>query len=160
VRRLAGDLHDEPADAMVAIGDPDALRATLPPSAGIVAGQLALRPGEDGVLARIAAMPILFVPPRLEAALALALAILGPVLAHLAGAVDQPATQAAPLARKLVSTVGLSEIALLQRASAAWEPVATGDLPLAALATADAWLTLEPGQEGYPAGHMVAARPL
>jgi molybdopterin biosynthesis enzyme len=68
-----------------------------------------------------------------------------------------------PLARKVVSDPGLSDLVLLRRAKAAdgsgvWEPLATGDIPFAAIAHADAWLLVEPESEGYAAGRMIFAR--
>jgi molybdopterin biosynthesis enzyme len=144
------------ADLLVGIDGPDA----LPNGAEIVAHGVALRPGELARLARLGASPVVLVPPRPDAALALALALVLPVIDHLAGARAEPAPNPAPLARKLTSTIGFTEIALLARSGDAWMPLAVGDLPLAAIAAAEAWLAIPPGHEGYPAGHPVAATPL
>jgi hypothetical protein len=78
----------------------------------------------------------------------------------LASAQPAPTPNAAPLARKLTSTIGFTEIALLARSGEAWAPLAIGDLPLSAVARAETWLAVPPGHEGYPAGHPVAAIPL
>jgi molybdopterin biosynthesis enzyme len=145
--------------------DPDLLvgvdrAGALPPGAQLVAGALALRPGELARLARLGATPIVLVPPQPDAALALALTIILPVLDHLSRAEPESAPHPAPLSRKITSTIGFTEIALLARAGEGWTPLAVGDLPLGAIAAADAWLAISPGQEGYPAGHPVPAVPL
>ena len=62
-----------------------------------------------------------------------------------------------PLARKIASSVGIAEIALLAREGDAWLPLAIGDLPLQAIARADAWLAVPGGSEGFAAGTAVDA---
>ena len=143
----------ENPDLLVGIGGPSA----LPEGAEIVAAALALRPGELARLARLGPLPIVLIPPQPDAALAIALAIILPALDHLAGAKPTSPPIAAPLARKLTSTIGFTEIALLARSGDGWTPLAIGDLPLSAVARAEAWLAIPPGHEGYPAGHPIAA---
>jgi molybdopterin biosynthesis enzyme len=116
-----------------------------------------LRPGELARLARLGPLAIVLIPPQPDAALAIALAIILPALDHLAGAKPTSPPIAAPLARKLTSTIGFTEIALLARSGDGWTPLAIGDLPLSAVARAEAWLAIPPGHEGYPAGHPIAA---
>jgi molybdopterin molybdotransferase len=149
------DPEDGP-DLLVGVDGPGA----LPAGAHLVAGALALRPGELARLARLGATPIVLIPPQPDAALALALTIILPVLDHLADAGPEPAPHPAPLSRKITSTIGFTEIALLARTGEGWAPLAVGDLPLGAIAAADAWLAIPAGLEGYPAGHPVAALPL
>jgi putative molybdopterin biosynthesis protein len=51
------------------------------------------------------------------------------------------------LTRKLVSTVGLSEVALLRRDGTEAHTLAVGDLTLAAIGSADAFAVISPGDE-------------
>jgi molybdopterin biosynthesis enzyme len=147
---------DDGPDLLVGVDGPGA----LPAGAQLVAGALALRPGELARLARLGNTPIMLIPPHPDAALALALAIILPALDHLADAAPEPTPHPAPLARKITSTIGFTEIALLASGGDGWTPLAVGDLPLSAIAAAAAWLAIPPGHEGYPAGHPVAAMPL
>ena len=57
-----------------------------------------------------------------------------------------------PLARKIASSVGIAEIALLARNDGAWMPLAVGDMPIERMARADAWLAIPGGSEGHAAG--------
>jgi molybdopterin molybdotransferase len=160
IRVQAEMIADEEADFIVMVGEPNRLRQALPPDAVCIADQLALHPGQEGCVLRIGDVPVVFVPPLLDAAFALWLTLIGPALRHLASAVPDAAWPVAPLTGKIVSTIGFTEITLLRRRDGGLEPLATGDLPLSAMAEADGWLAIEPGQEGYAAGHPVAAWPL
>jgi molybdopterin biosynthesis enzyme len=62
-----------------------------------------------------------------------------------------------PLSRKIASSVGIAEIVLLERNAGTWMPLAVGDLSLAAIARADAWLAVPGGTEGFAAGTPVDA---
>ena len=67
------------------------------------------------------------------------------------------APSAAPLARKIASSVGIAEIVLLEKIDRAWMPLAVGDMSLDAIARADAWLVVPGGSEGFAAGTPVDA---
>jgi molybdopterin biosynthesis enzyme len=62
-----------------------------------------------------------------------------------------------PLARKIASHVGIAELALLVEEQGTWLPIATGDWPLRAVASAEAWLLIPGGTEGFAAGTPVDA---
>ncbi len=64
---------------------------------------------------------------------------------------------ALPLARKIASSVGVAEIALLAEEQGAWLPLAVGDLSLQAIVRADAWLLVPGDSEGFAAGERVDA---
>lgn len=109
------------------------------------------------------ALPVIFTPERIECALAAWLLLARPCLRKLAGAAGSDKGECLPLARKIVSNPGLSDLVLLRRAHAAdgselWEPLAIGDVPFAAVARADAWLLVEPESEGYAVGRTVFAQ--
>lgn len=108
--------------------------------------------------------PVIFIGDRLESALAAWLLLVQPCLRRLARATFRDFEECRPLTRKIVSAPGLSELSLLRRvasgdaASAQWEPLATGDIPYSAIASADAWLLVGPQAEGFAAGQIVAAQ--
>ncbi len=62
-----------------------------------------------------------------------------------------------PLARKIASSVGIAEIALLAQKNDSWVPLALGDLPFETIVSAQAWLMVHASSEGFAAGTPVAA---
>ena len=62
-----------------------------------------------------------------------------------------------PLARKISSSVGIADIALLTESDGAWMPLAIGDLSLDHIVRADAWLAVPGSSEGFAAGTPVGA---
>ncbi len=130
---------------------------------------IARGPGEAGPLAELALRPgeaafgvdpaVVAVPARLDGALAAWLVLLRPLLERAAGAAPV-APRSGPLRRKIASAVGLTELALLRADGDGFDPLAVGDLPLSAIAAADAFLAVPPSSEGYAAGETVRAFPL
>jgi molybdopterin biosynthesis enzyme len=59
--------------------------------------------------------------------------------------------------RKISSSVGIADIALLKKSDGAWTPLATGDLSLDHIVRADAWLAVPSNSEGFAAGTPVDA---
>lgn len=149
-----------PADLILMAGDMGLAAEILARHGAVTAHGLALRPGEGALCGRIGGAPVVIVPPRLDAALALALLILRPCLDRLADARPRPPLPPAALTRKIASGLGLTELALLRATPAGLEPLALGDLPLAAMARADAWLAVPPDSEGFAAGELVEAHRL
>lgn len=113
------------------------------------APRLALEPGGACALDFAHGRARLSLAPTPEAAVG-ALALLHPLVARWTGRVA--AGVARPLTRKLVSTIGLSEVALLAEDGEGWRPLAVGDGPIGALLGSDAFAILPPGSEGAPAG--------
>jgi len=111
--------------------------------------RLALAPGDTGWLARDATALVLDLPTRFDGAIAALLALGLPALAALSGTVPQTITR--PVARKITSAVGLSELVLLSRAEAAWQPGPAGTITLTALARAEAFALIPPDSEGNAA---------
>jgi molybdopterin molybdotransferase len=109
-------------------------------------------------------LPVLFTADRMECMLAAWFLFVRPYMRRLAGATVHDAGEALPLTRKIVSMPGVSELALVRRVTGSpdradrWEPLATGDIPFATIARADAWLLVGPESEGYAAGKSVAAQ--
>ncbi len=174
--RLAEAMARPNADLVIVIGaggGGKSVARALACAGKLLVQGVATRPGEPmgcGVLDRSAepgaaalALPVIFSPERVEYALAAWLLLARPCLRRLAGAIDADKGESLPLARKITSNPGLSDLVLLRRARAAdgslsWEPLAIGDIPFAAIAHADAWLLVEPESEGYAAGRTLFAQ--
>jgi molybdopterin biosynthesis enzyme len=152
--------HD--ADLVVTVGGTgfgreDHAGEALAASGSLIAHGIALRPGETAGCGMGGETPVLLVPGRLDAAFAATHALVLPCIDRLSGARPHEPPLSGPLTRKIASAVGMTEIVLLRRAGSALEPVAVGDLTLAAIGAAEAWLAVPPDSEGYAAGATVAA---
>jgi molybdopterin biosynthesis enzyme len=122
------------------------------------APRLALNPGEAGWIAMSADQVVIDLPGRFDAAFGCWLALVIPALARLSGRASRSIIL--PLAQKISSAIGASEIALLATRAGKFHPLGVGDLTLASIASADAWLVVPPGSEGEPGGQLVTATPL
>ncbi|MCO4054275.1 MAG: hypothetical protein HEQ16_09545 [Bosea sp.] len=139
--------------------EPDAARAhLLLRQHGEAAPRLALNPGEAGWIEWSGGQVVIDLPGRFDAAFGCWLALGMPALARLSG---WPLRSVAlPLALKLSSAIGASEIALLAMRDGKFHPLGVGDLTMASIASADAWLLIPPGSEGEAAGQRVTATAL
>lgn len=151
---LAAWLRAEGAD--LGDGMPDLVLTDDPALEDALHG-LGARPGQEAAIGRRDGVPAVLLPPLAEDAAAAFLLLGLPALRLLSGAVE-PAPVRARLARKVASTVGLTELVpLALDAAGVATPLATGALPLGALAVAQAVLVVPPGAEGYEAGTMIEA---
>ncbi|MBR0851583.1 molybdopterin-binding protein [Bradyrhizobium diazoefficiens] len=138
------------------VGRQDAAVTALARCGDLLAHGLALRPGRTAAVARMGQVPVVALPGSPDHALAAWLALVRPVIDLLsARRPRRPVTL--PLARKIASQVGIAELALLAEEQGTWLPIATGDWPLRAVASADAWLLIPGGTEGFAAGTPVDA---
>ena len=142
-----------------------AARATMAGGGTLLAHGLAVQLGLAigfGTLPRADSGARLFfiVPERLEEVMAAWLLLIRPSLAAMAGRRLAAPLQILPLTRKIVSPPGLAELVLLRRAAAAWEPIATGDLPWSAFARAEAYALIPAESEGMAAGGLLPASSL
>jgi molybdopterin molybdotransferase len=138
------------------IGRTDATVVAIRQRGEIVAHGLALRPGATSAIGRIGTTPVIALSGSAAGALAAWWTFALPVLDRLSG--RQPReTTVLPLARKLASSVGIAEIALLERNNDSWMPLAVGDLSLQAITRANAWLAIPGSSEGFAAGTPVGA---
>src|SRR5580704_17793558 len=156
-------LADESADAVIALGGTgsgrrDAAVKTLARLGRVEAHGIAVSPGETAAFGFAGARPVLLVPGRLDAALAIWLLIGRHLVAKLAGGgiVDWPVTL--PLKRKVTSTIGLTELVPVSCAGGVAEPLASGYLSLESLARSDGWIVVPAESEGFAAGTPVAVR--
>lgn len=138
------------------VGRTDAIVAALARRGEVIAHGIALRPGRTSAIGRIGITPVVALPGSADHALAAWWTLALPALDRLSARQPRPRT-VLPLARKIASSVGIAEIALLSRKDDSWMPLALGDLPLEAIVRADAWLTVPGSSEGFAAGTPVAA---
>ena len=157
---LASALQDNDADAVIAIGGTGAGRNDASVMALSGAGQVAfhgigLMPGETAAIGVANARPVLIVPGRIDAALACWLVLGRRIFARLAGCAVNDVAASVKLTRKVTSTIGIAEVVLLKRSGSEVEPLASGYLPLQALARADCYCVVPAESEGFPAGATV-----
>jgi molybdopterin biosynthesis enzyme len=154
------------ADAIVGVGG----TGSAPDDAGVKAllrrGRLeahglAVTPGETAAFGIAAGRPVLLLPGRIDAALAVWLTVGRRILARLFGAAavaEDERVIRARLARKIASPLGLAEVIAVQMKAQGVEPIASGYVPWTALATSDGWVLVPAESEGYPAGAEVVIR--
>jgi molybdopterin biosynthesis enzyme len=153
--------HD--ADAVVAVGGTgsgrnDASVTTLARLGRVEVHGVALSPGETAALGMIETRPVLLLPGRIDAALAVWLLLGQRLLARLAGSREQPAAAYAKLTRKVASNLGLAELIPVRLREGQAEPLGSGYLPLQTLAQSDGWILVPGDREGHPAGAAVMVR--
>jgi molybdopterin biosynthesis enzyme len=122
----------------------------------VIAHGIALQPGRTAAVGRLGQVPVIALPGAPDHAIAAWLALVLPLVDRLSA--RRPRRQLTlPLARKIASSVGIAEIALLAEEHRAWMPLAVGEWPLQAVARADAWLLIPASDEGFAAGTPVDA---
>jgi molybdopterin biosynthesis enzyme len=158
---LAEALNDSQCDAVIGIGGTgsgrrdDAVQdlARLGP---VEAHGIAISPGETAALGFIGERPVLLVPGRLDAALAVWLLIGRPLAARLAGGSVDDLPITASLRRKVTSALGMTEVIPVSCQAGIAEPLASEYLSLTALARSDGWIVVAAESEGFAAGSAVA----
>jgi molybdopterin molybdotransferase len=138
------------------VGRGDATIEALANSGVVLAHGIALAPGRTTAIGRIANVPVIALPGAPNQALAAWWTLALPVLDLLSARQPRPAL-GLPLARKIASGIGVTEIALLKKIDASWMPLASGELSLDAIARADGWLAISAGSEGFAAATPVDA---
>jgi molybdopterin molybdotransferase len=150
----------EAADAIVVVGGTgagrhDASVRTLARVGKVDIHGVGLVPGESAAVGVIDARPVLLLPGRLDAALAVWLVLGRHLLMRLGGRSEPEPGTPVRLTRKIASTVGLAEVMLVRRCDGGIEPIASGSFPLQALAQADGWVLVAPDREGFAPGATV-----
>lgn len=164
-RDLGTVLASESADAIIVIGGTGSGRNdtsvhTMARDCEVAVHGIAMTPGETAAFGFSGPRPILLLPGRLDAALAVWLLVGRRILDRLASAhPDREPVESLPLARKVTSTVGLTELVPVRRGANGAEPLASKYLPLSALARSDGWILVPAESEGYSAGTLVQVRP-
>jgi molybdopterin molybdotransferase len=133
------------------VGRTDAAVVALAQRGEVIAHGIALQPGRTAAVGGIEQVPVIALPGAPDQALAAWWTLARPVLDRLSA--RQPRQRLTlPLARKIASSVGISEIVLLQKDAGTWMPLAVGELSLETIARADAYLVVASGSEGFAAG--------
>ena len=113
---------------------------------------IGLTPGTTAGLGSVVGRPVLLLPGRLDAAVAVFLVLGRHLLARLgAWRSVEPGIEVV-VGRKIVSTVGLAEVVLVRHGAAGVEPVAREAFPLAALTRAQGWILVPANSEGLAGG--------
>jgi molybdopterin biosynthesis enzyme len=158
-------LAAEQADAIVAIGGTgsgrhDASVRTLARIGRLEVHGIGLVPGESAALGAVGTRPVLLLPGRLDAALAVWFVLGRRLMQRLTARSDAQPTTPVRLARKITSTVGLADVVLVRCGADGAEPIASAVFTLQALAAADGFVLVPADREGYPAGATVDMRAL
>ncbi|MGA2126474.1 MAG: molybdopterin-binding protein [Xanthobacteraceae bacterium] len=161
---LAEALAADGADAVIVVGGVgmgcrEFAVETLARVGAVAIHGVGLRPGADAAIGSVGARPVLLLPGRHDAALAVYLLVGRRLLARLTGGAEAPAGRAV-LARKIVSTVGMAELVLVRRGPQGIEPIAAEHFPLQAITQADGYVVVPGTSEGYASGSVVEMRPL
>jgi molybdopterin biosynthesis enzyme len=152
-------------EAVVAIGGTghgrnDASVQTLVREGRLVVHGIAISPGETAAFGFAGERPVLLLPGRLDAALAVWLTVGRPMLACLAGVKQEDELAVTcTLARKIVSNIGLAELVPMRRSGGTVEPVARKYLSFSSLTHSDGWFLVPAESEGYPAGTPISLNP-
>jgi molybdopterin molybdotransferase len=121
---------------------------------------IAVSPGETAAFGIANSRPVLVLPGRLDATLAVWLLIGRAMVTRLRGARGHLSSRDGTLIGKIASTVGLTELVLVRQAGDGVAPLASKYLPLATLAQADGWIVIPAASEGLPPGARVSVYPL
>jgi len=161
---LSAALADASTDCVIAIGGTgsgrnDSSVQALANMGRVAVHGIALAPGETAAFGFAGDNPVLLLPGRLDAALAVWLVLGRHLLQRLAGGAWNEPSETLTLSRKVASTVGLAEVVPLRRNGDKAEPLASKYLSLSALARSDGWLLVPADSEGYSAGSPVPLRP-
>jgi molybdopterin biosynthesis enzyme len=162
---LSSGLRNTAADAVIVIGGTGSGRNDRSVNALARAGRVAvhgvaLAPGETAAFGLVGTRPVLLLPGRLDAAVAVWLVLGRRMWARLTGCAEVLPPVKARLARKVTSTLGLAEVIPVRVSNGGVEPIASGYVPLSALTQADGWILIPADSEGYPPGTEVVVRPL
>lgn len=160
---VAKAINSERCDLIVTVGGTgvgrtDATVEALTMCGVLIAHGIALQPGRTTALGKADNIPVIALAGAPDQALAAWWTLVLPVLDRLSG--QWRHTTTLPLARKISSSVGIADIALLAKTDGGWMPLATGDLSLGHIMRADAWLAVPGGSEGFAAGTAVGAHML
>jgi molybdopterin biosynthesis enzyme len=158
---IAAALDAQPCDLRITVGGSgvgrsDATVAALALRGEILAHGIALAPGRTTAIGEIGNIPVIALPGAPDQALAAWWTLALPVLDRLSALQMRPALRL-PLARKIASGIGVTEIALLKKIDDSWMPLASGDLSLDAMVRADGWLAIPADSEGFAAAAPVNA---
>ncbi len=164
-----GELEDalqaDGADAIFAIGGTgrgrrDHAVESLIRCARLSAHGIGIMPGDTSAIGFTGSCPVLLLPGRIDAALSAWLLIGRWLIAALSAEMKPDAGFVARVTRKVTSTIGIVDVALVRRDGDSVEPLATSAWPVQAMTRADGWIAIPAHSEGCAAGSTVVVRPL
>jgi len=164
-RGLDGAFDPIGEDAMIVVGGSGSGRRdrsvhTLAHRGSVAFHGVGVSPGETAAFGMIGQRPVLVVPGRLDAALAVWLLLGRRLLARLCGRDEEERGKPVTLTRKISSTLGLAELVPVRREADGAAPLASGYLSPQSLAQADGYVIVPADSEGFPAGAQVEMRTL
>ncbi len=122
---------------------------------------IAISPGETTAIASIGTSLTILLPGSFEAAVAAYLLVVRPVLARLSARSEPYATRSAlPIDRKIVSSIGMTELRFVSAADDGLTLIAGAGAPYGRLALADGFVRVSPNSEGLQAGTRCIWEPL
>lgn len=118
--------------------------------------RLALQPGDSSWVEVCADGSVhVEMPRRFDGLIGAYLALVVPVVAELSAQRIRAITR--PLARKVASAIGMTELVLLRSSEGKLHPMAIADVTLVALAQSDAYCLVPAGVEGHAIGEVIDA---
>jgi molybdopterin molybdotransferase len=121
---------------------------------------IGLSPGATAAVGFVGSMPVVIVPGRLDATLAVWHVLGGRVLRRLCARAEPLPLAEAKLARKIASCVGIAEFVPVCHAGDTVMPLASGYLPWRTLIEATGYVLVPAASEGFAAGAVVPVMPL
>lgn len=164
VNDLEAALKDDTADCIVAIGGTgqgknDNSVNRLARVGKVLFHGIGITPGETTAFGFVDKHPVLLLPGRVDAALAGWLTVGRRMLARLCFRLMEEQPFPAELGRKIASPLGFAEVVPIRRRAGLVEPLASGYLPMQALARSEGWILIPADSEGHPQGARVIVRP-
>jgi molybdopterin biosynthesis enzyme len=152
---------DNECDAAIGVGGTGSGRRDnavqdLARAGKVEAHGIAICPGETTSFGFAGKRPVLLVPGRLDAALAVWLLLGRYLAARLAGGTVADAPAMASLRRKVASSIGMTELIPVRSDEGIVEPLGGGYLSLTALTRSNGWIVIPADSEGFAAGSQVA----
>ncbi|MFL6819346.1 MAG: molybdopterin-binding protein [Bradyrhizobium sp.] len=158
---IASTLDVSACDLLITVGGSgegrtDATVAAIATRGEVIAHGIALQPGRSAAIGRIVGVPVVALPGAPDQALAAWWTLALVALDRLSGRSPRPPLTL-PLLRKISSSVGITELVLLQRIEAGWMPTSIGEMSFDAIVRADAWLAVPGASEGFAVATPVGA---
>jgi molybdopterin molybdotransferase len=161
VSHLEAALTSDRHDAIIVVGGTgsgthDAAVQALAHLGRVELHGIAVSPGETAAFGFVGARPVLLVPGRLDAALAIWLLVGRHLIGRLAAAVIKETPAMLPLKRKVTSSIGLTELVPVAVDGGMAAPLAANYLSFQTLTRSDGYIVIAADSEGFAAGTPVA----
>lgn len=166
--QFAASSSTDTTDAFFVIGNESEAAAVLRAHGKMLLHGVGLSPGDTAAIGLMQSQPVLAMPDRLDAVLAVWLTLGQALSDALSGRRDDALAITGRLTRKIASTIGMvdvvpvfvDDVAARDDTGASVTPLARDHLALSALARAHGWIAVPAMSEGFPAGAPVSVRRL